>query len=65
MKLKKAIAIALLAALPLTAAGCDDEDGDDLTSDEETEQVEDTLDDAADEAEDQVDEGAEEEGEGG
>ena len=62
--LKKAIAVALVAAMPLGLAACDDEDNDGLESDEEVGQVEEGVDDAADEAEEQVDEGAEEGGEG-
>lgn len=64
VKLKKAVAVVLVAALPFTVGACSDEDDDGLSSDEETEQIEEGVQDAVDEAEEQVDEGAEESDEG-
>ncbi len=56
MKLKKMIAAALVAAMPLALAACADEDNDGVTTDEELEQMEDGVDEGADHVEDGADE---------
>lgn len=56
MQLKKLIAAALVATMPLTLAACADEDNDGVTTDEEVEQMEDGLEEGADQVEDGADE---------
>lgn len=56
MKLKKMIATALVATMPLSLAACADEDNDGVTTDEEVEQMEEGVEDGADAVEDGADE---------
>ena len=60
MRLKKLIATGLIAAMPLTLAACSDEDGDGAVTDEEIEQIDETLEDIASDLEQEVEQGSDE-----
>jgi hypothetical protein len=60
MNLRKKIAIALVALMPISLAGCSDEDDDGAVTDEEVGELEEGAEEAGEQLQEEVEEGAEE-----
>lgn len=60
MHIRKNLAIGLVALMPLSLAACSDEDNDGAVTDEEVDQIDETLEEGANEVAEELEQGAEE-----